>query len=51
MSMTMTSTFFSGLPQDLNPIEHLWDVVAQQIHGMKGHLKNVQELHDAIMPR
>jgi len=34
---------------DLNPIEHLWDVVEQQIHIMDVQPTNLQPLHDAIV--
>ncbi len=34
---------------DLNPIEHLWDVVEQDIRIMDVQLTNLQQLRDAIM--
>ncbi len=34
---------------DLNPIEHLWDVVEREIHIMDVLPKNLQQLRDAIM--
>ncbi len=34
---------------DLNPIEHLWDVVEWKIHIMDMQATNLQQLHDAIM--
>ncbi len=34
---------------DLNPIEHLWDVVEREIHIMDVQLINLQQLCDAIM--
>ncbi len=34
---------------DLNPIEHLWDVVKQEIHIMDVQLTILQQLCDAIM--
>lgn len=34
---------------DLNPIEHLWDVVERGIRSMNVHLTNLQKLCDAIM--
>ncbi len=34
---------------DLNPIEHLWDVVKQEIHIMDVQPTNLQQLCDAIM--
>ncbi len=34
---------------DLNPIEHLWDVVEREIHIMDVQTTNLQQLRDAIM--
>ncbi len=34
---------------DLNPIEHLWDVVEREIHIMDVQTTNLQQLCDAIM--
>ena len=34
---------------DPNAIEHLWDVVEREIYSMKVHIKNLQELYDAII--
>ncbi len=34
---------------DLNPVEHLWDVVEQEIHIMDVQPTNLQPLCDAIM--
>ncbi len=34
---------------DLNPIEHLWDVVEREIHIMDVQPTNLLQLHDAIM--
>ncbi len=34
---------------DLNPIEHLWDVVEREIHIMDVQMTNLQQLCDAIM--
>ncbi len=34
---------------DLNPIEHIWDVVEREIHIMDVQLTNLQKLRDAIM--
>ncbi len=34
---------------DLNPIEHLWDVVEREIHIMDVQPINLQQLRDAIM--
>ena len=34
---------------DLNPIEHLWDVVEWEIHSMNVQLTNLQKLNDPIM--
>ncbi len=50
LNMTMSS-LYSWLPQspDLNPIEHLWDVVEREIHIMNVQPTNLQQLCDAIM--
>ncbi len=34
---------------DLNPIEHLWDVVEREIHIMDVQMTNLQQLCDAII--
>ncbi len=34
---------------DLNPMEHLWDVVEREIHIMDAQPANLQQLCDAIM--
>ncbi len=34
---------------DLNPIEHIWDVVEREIHIMDVQPTNLQQLRDAIM--
>ncbi len=50
LNMTMSS-LYSWLPQspDLNPIEHLWDVVEREIRIMDVQPTNLQKLCDAIM--
>ncbi|KAL1261956.1 hypothetical protein QQF64_007221 [Cirrhinus molitorella] len=42
---------FSSAPQspDLNPIEHLWDVVEREIRIMDVQPTNLQQLRNAIM--
>ncbi len=44
-------TLFKSPPQstDLNPIEHLWDVVEREIRIMDVQPTNLQQLRDAIM--
>ncbi len=44
-------TLLKWAPQspDLNPIDHLWDVVEREIHIMDVQQTNLQQLHDAIM--
>jgi len=34
---------------DLNPIEHLWDVVERELHALHVHPTNLHQLHDAIL--
>jgi hypothetical protein len=33
---------------DLNPIEHLWDVVGKQIRARRGELVSLQELRRVV---
>ncbi len=44
-------TLLKWSPQspDLNPIEHIWDVVEREIHIMDVQPTNLQQLRDAIM--
>jgi len=34
--------------QDLNPIEHLWDVMEQELRALDVHPTNLHQLQDAI---
>jgi len=34
---------------DLNPIEHLWDVVEQELHALDVHPTNLHQLQDAFL--
>ncbi len=47
LNMAMSS-LYSQSP-DLNPIEHLWDVVEREIRIMDVQPTNLQQLRDAIM--
>ncbi len=50
LTMTMSSLYSNGLQSpDLNPIEHLWDVVKWEIHIIDVQPTNLQQLHEAIM--
>jgi len=50
LNMTMSSLDYNGLQSpDLNPIEHLWDVVECKIRIIDVHPTNLQQLRDAVM--
>ncbi len=51
LNMTNEFTLLKWPPQlpDLNPIEHLWDVVEREIRIMDVQPTNLQQLCDAIM--
>ncbi len=49
LNMTMSSLYSPPQSPDLNPIEHLWDVVEQEICIMDVQPTNLQQLCDAIM--
>ncbi len=48
LSISQTADLL-GFSPDLNPIEHLWDVVEREIRIMDVQQTNLQELRDAIM--
>ncbi len=49
LNMTMSSLYSNGLQSpDLNPIEHIWDVVGQE-DIMDVQPTNLQQLDDAIV--
>lgn len=46
--MTVSPLYLNGIYQVVtNPIQHLWDVVEQEI--MDVQLSNLQELHDVVL--
>ncbi len=49
LNMTMSSLKWPPQSPDLNPIEHLWDVVEREIRIMDVQPTNLQQLRDAIM--
>lgn len=52
VNMTRHSVYFSNLHKstDLNPIEHLWDVLEKEINSINVQLTNLLQLCDADMP-
>jgi len=50
LNMTMSS-LIKWPPQspDLNPIEHLWDVVERELHAQDVHPTNLHQLQDVIL--
>ncbi len=49
LNMTMSSLYSKGLQSpDINPIEHLWDVVEREICIMDVQPTNLHQLRDAI---
>ncbi len=49
LNMTMSSLYSNGLQSpDINPIEHLWDVVEREIRIMDVQPTNLHQLCDAI---
>ncbi len=47
--VTFLKNIFVNPAPDLNPIEHLWDVVEREILIMDVQPTNLQQLRDAIM--
>ncbi len=49
LNMTMSSLYSNGLQSpDINPIEHLWDLVEREICIMDVQPTNLHQLRDAI---
>jgi len=50
LNMTMSSLYYNCPPQsvDLNPIEHIWDVVERELHALDVHPTNLHQLQDAV---
>ncbi len=46
LNMTMSSLHFTSQSPDLNPVEHIWDVVEWEIHIMDVQPTNLQQLRD-----
>ncbi len=49
LNMTMSLLKWPPQSPDLNPVEHLWDVVEREIRIMDVQPTNLQQLRDAIM--
>jgi len=46
LPLTITT---NHIAPDLNTIEHLWDVVEQELRALDVHPPNLHQLHDAIL--
>jgi transposase len=47
-SEAVTSVPWPAMSPDLNPIEHIWDMLGHRIHAREPHVRNIIQLEAAL---
>ena len=47
-SEAVTSVPWPAMSPDLNPIEHIWDMLGRRIYAREPHVKNIRQLEAAL---
>jgi transposase len=47
-SEAVTSVSWSAMSPDLNPIEHIWDMLGRRIHTREPPVQNIRQLEAAL---